>query len=137
MNIVFLNKVSQAARIPRTVILNLFKKTASVLPIKNKNKLRLSVVFVSSAESKKLNYKYRRKNRPTNILSFSSPDKNELGDLVICPQVVKKECVQRNQGFVERISYLFIHGLLHLLGYHHNNKKQEKLMEKLSNKILD
>ncbi len=89
----------------------------------------LSLVFVGNAISKKLNYAYRQKNKPTNILSFGL-SKNE-GEIFINLGLAKREAPQHNLQFEPFIKYLFIHGLLHLKGFEHG-----KTMEKLENRYL-
>ena len=116
---------------------SLFKKwVAAVLP-KNKN-AELTIRVVNYKESQVLNKKYRRKNRPTNILSFAVNDQatNYLGDLVICAPLVKKEAREQNKLLLHHYAHLTIHGALHLLGYGHHTKKQAEIMEKLEIKFL-
>ncbi len=81
----------------------------------------LSIVFVGEKFSKQLNFKYRNKNKPTNILSF--PLDKKQGDIFICLNTVKKESKdeEKNFGknFREFLGFLVIHGMLHLKGYEH------------------
>ena len=77
----------------------------------------LSLVFIGKEKSSKLNFAYRGKNKPANILSFSLDKKT--GEIFICPAIAKKEVVS-----------LFIHGLLHLKGMSHGSR-----MEKAEAKI--
>ena len=81
-------------------------------------KVVAEVSFVDEAEIKKLNFKYRKINRPTDVLSFPlesmepGPDKIiRLGDIVIC----KKQAKEKGHS----VSFLIKHGMLHLLGKHH------------------
>ncbi len=135
MSIVFVNKVPNAARLPRAVIISLFAKAQKVLK-KNLLNKSVSVLFVSAEDSKKLNYKYRSKQKPTNVLSFPSSQKDELGDIIICPVIASQESSKQKIGFVWWIGYLFIHGLLHLLGYDHKTKKESIKMNNLTEKII-
>lgn len=122
--------------------LSQFKTWASAaLPGKEKNK-EITIRIVNKKESQKLNSSYRGKNCPTNILSFpltstalkfASP---LLGDLVICAPIVKKEALEQNKTLEAHFAHLTIHGILHLLGYEHNTKKNAAAMEKLESKIL-
>jgi probable rRNA maturation factor len=89
----------------------------------------LSLVFVGNAISKKLNYIYRKKNKPTNVLSFSL-SKNE-GEIFINLGLAKRQAPQHDLKFEPFIKYLFIHGLLHLKGLDHG-----KAMEKLETRYL-
>lgn len=86
----------------------------------------LSIAFIEEKESRAINKKYRRKNKPTNILSFPL-HKNE-GEIVMCPTVIKKEAKNFGKTFSQLLGFLVIHGMLHLKGLEHNAK-----MEKLEN----
>ena len=102
----------------------------------------LAVVFVDGSESKKINKAYRRKNKATDILSFPTRDgasfpggaRGELGDIFICPALAKKKF---GNAWKERVNYLFLHGVLHLLGYDHKTGEEALKMEKLEKQILD
>ena len=80
-------------------------------------------------EIKKLNKKFRKKNKPTDVLSFLLNDPNCFGEIVICPEVVKEK--------KEEIIRVFIHGILHLCGYDHERSEREaKEMEEKQEKYL-
>ena len=87
-------------------------------------KYSLSIAYVSEKKSREINKKYRGKNRPTNVLSFSLR-KNE-GELVLCPDVIKREAKEFDKTFEQFLGFLVIHGMLHLKGLDHG-KKMEKL----------
>jgi ssRNA-specific RNase YbeY (16S rRNA maturation enzyme) len=76
MQINFFNEDSSTARIPRAVIYKTLKRAQKLFRRKIRNKI-IGVVFVSSSESKRLNKKYRGKNRATNVLSFESRERDE------------------------------------------------------------
>ncbi|PIR71400.1 MAG: rRNA maturation RNase YbeY, partial [Candidatus Nealsonbacteria bacterium CG10_big_fil_rev_8_21_14_0_10_37_25] len=71
---------------------------------------------------RKLNKKYRGKNRMTDVLSF--PD-NGLGEIVICLREVKKNAKKFGSSFKKELSTCLIHGILHLLGYDHEKSVEE------------
>lgn len=79
----------------------------------------LSLVFVGAATSKKLNKKYRGKNKPTNILSFPL-DKNS-GEIFICMSVARREAKSFGRKIDNFAAFLFIHGLTHLKGFIHGD----------------
>lgn len=123
-------------RIPRCLITKTLKQAASYLKIKTSD---LSVVFVNQGLIKKLNAAYRRRNSATDILSFvydSSKD-NLSGEIVICYPLAVQHAKKYGHSINQEISKLLIHGLLHLIGYNHQNKKQTDNMEKLENKIIN
>jgi probable rRNA maturation factor len=135
MHINFSNQVPYTARLPRAVLSNVLLRAQKLL----KHKMRgnaVSIVFVSPKESRWLNNKYRGKNKPTNVLSFTLDKNRELGDIIICPNIARKEADKLGIGFNRRVTYLFVHGLLHLLGFHHISKKEERRMDTLTQKIL-
>jgi probable rRNA maturation factor len=101
----------------------------------------LSIRIVNSAESRSLNYQYRGKEKPTNVLSFPTdfPAGVELpllGDLVICQPVVEQEAAEQHKLLSAHWAHLTIHGTLHLLGYDHIEDKEAEYMEAIETKIL-
>ena len=94
----------------------------------------LSWVFIGIKKSQALNKKYRKKDKPTNILTF--PLSKTEGEIFICPEVAKSDAKKFDMKENEFIGFLFIHGLLHLKGLKHG-KKMEKEEEKLRKKLLD
>jgi probable rRNA maturation factor len=111
-------------RIDRALIKRLAKRVV-------KKKWTVSISFVSRSEMKKLNKKYRKKNKPTDVLSFSMKEGKLLGDVVICPSIAKVNAVKYGSTFRSEIARLVVHGLLHLLGYDHGKKMfdvQEKIL---------
>lgn len=106
-----------------------------------KNPTEITIRIVDEAEMQALNNYYRGKNKPTNILSFpfivpAGIDTDMLGDLVICAPLVKQEAKEQNKTLNSHWAHLTIHGILHLLGYDHDNKKDAKTMEDLEIKYL-
>jgi probable rRNA maturation factor len=96
----------------------------------------IGVVLVDSKEMRRLNRKYRKKNKITDVLSFSGSD-NFLGDVVLCVSRVQKQARQHELADEEEFSYLLIHGLLHLLGYEHEfSSTQAKKMFKIQDKVF-
>jgi probable rRNA maturation factor len=98
----------------------------------------LDVIVVGKAESKKLNKFYRKKNRPTDILSFSHQrPQSGLGELVICLPVIEKQAKAAGHSLKEELDMMLIHGFLHLLGYdHEKNRKEELKMMRLQARLL-
>ena len=103
-------------------------KTKGKLPslpfvsIKNKvlgEKYDLSVVFVTPKESRKINFKYRKIDSPTNILSF--PLSKNSGEIFLELTKIKKDAPKFGMKSPEFLKYLFIHGLLHLKGFKHSD----------------
>jgi probable rRNA maturation factor len=78
---------------------------------------RLSVIFTTAARIKALNLTYRGLNKPTDILSF--PISAHEGEIYICPSETRKAAKDFDRTYENFMSYLFIHGCVHLKGYDH------------------
>lgn len=98
----------------------------------------ITIVFLDPAPAKKLNHQFRRKNYATDILSFESEDPGQLGELVICPQVLKVQAKQHGHSFQAELGYMLIHGVLHLLGHdHEKSAKEAQQMFKIQDQLFD
>ena len=106
----------------------------------------VGVRLVGRAESRKLNAHYRGKDHPTNVLSFPAspmaiaPPKSEaaqpLGDLVICPQVLRAEAREQRKTLRAHWAHLVVHGALHLIGYDHERDADARRMERREITVL-
>jgi len=102
---------------------NFIKKTAEMVLLGEKSEKKdLSIALVGEARIKSLNWKYRRKNRTTDVLTF--PDL----DILICPMVVKDNAKKAGSTFKAELARVVIHGVLHWLGYEHE-KAEDKAKE--------
>ncbi len=102
----------------------------------------LSLTLVNSEEQRELNDKYRQINRPTDVLTFPyEQDYDEspidLGSIIICPEIAKKQAKEFNHPFERELAFLFIHGLLHIFGYDHIKEKDAEVMYDLQNTLLN
>ena len=94
----------------------------------------LCIRLVDEAESAALNAHWRKKDRPTNVLSFPMALPEEagmplMGDLVICPAVVAREAGEQGKLLADHWAHLVIHGILHLLGLDHLTEEEAAVME--------
>lgn len=100
----------------------------------------ITIRVVDETESAELNFAYRKKEGPTNVLSFplSNPHLPDmlLGDIILCAPVVKKEAVQQNKSLQDHFAHLVVHGILHLQGYDHVQEEDAKRMESKEIDIL-
>lgn len=104
-----------------------------------------SIVFVSNEKIKTLNKKYRGFDEVTDVLSFAFEDNEEivynkyrfLGEIYICIPKMIMQAKMYNHSEERELALLVVHGLLHLLGYDHLTKKDEKIMFALQEKILN
>jgi probable rRNA maturation factor len=101
----------------------------------------LSIRIVDTEEGQSLNEQFRGSTGATNVLSF--PFENEspeplplIGDIVICAPVVLKEASEQNKTLHAHWAHMIIHGVLHLLGYDHQNETDANLMESLETEIM-
>lgn len=102
-----------------------------VLYGENKGTENLSIAFLDQGEIKKLNKKYRQKNKPTDVLSFA------YGEVVICPQIVKENAKKYGISFKKELARMLIHGVLHFCGYDHEKSAEEaEAMEKKQENYL-
>ena len=107
----------------------------------------IAVRIVAARESRALNKMWRGKDKPTNVLSFPAPEQSRrgkpkdmalpLGDLVICPQVVRQEAVRDGKPVEAHWAHMVVHGSLHLAGYDHEAGRRERLrMERREISVL-
>ena len=109
----------------------------------------ISISFVDNKYIHKINKKYRDVDRETDVISFAFLDDDEnrdhtlhskgivpLGDIYISVDKAKEQAENYGHSLERELSFLYVHGLLHLLGYDHQNEEQEKEMFALQEEIL-
>jgi len=97
----------------------------------------LNVALASDAAVRKLNAQHRRKDKPTNVLSYPSGEAAFLGDIVLARQTVLREAREQKKSPADHLVHLVVHGTLHLLGYdHETNEKDAERMEALERRVL-
>lgn len=101
----------------------------------------IHIGIIDQKTSAQLNKKYRKKNKPTNVLAFTyraypGEQNTSLGDLAICADIVRQEAKLQHKLLESHWAHLTIHGTLHLLGYDHRYYRDAKKMESLEIKIL-
>ena len=107
-----------------------------------KKKVRLTLLLSNNKNIKKLNKRFRNKNKPTDILSFPSEKKLNIkkspyiGDIVISYEFMNRPKILNTLEFKSKVAKIFIHGFLHLLGYDHIKLKDFKKMIKEEEKIF-
>lgn len=106
----------------------------------SKSMKSISLSFSGDKKIIELNYYYRKLKLPTNVLSFpSSYSSNNtlfLGDIIFSNETICKEAKRDSKSINNHLTHLFIHGVLHLIGYDHETEEQAKKMEDLEIKIL-
>ena len=101
-----------------------------------KNRITLTIRIVSEIESKALNNRYRKINKPTNILSFQIESNPLIGDLVLCHPIIKKEARAQKKKINDHYAHLLIHGCLHLMGFDHEDEDDAVAMENRERLLL-
>ncbi|WP_142849393.1 rRNA maturation RNase YbeY [Telmatospirillum sp. J64-1] len=110
------------------------------------NRIEVSVVLTDDETVRILNRDYRGKDKPTNVLSFASLDDEDaplpedgpilLGDIVIAYQTTAAEAAEEGKTFTHHLTHLLVHGLLHLLGFDHEDESEAEEMEGMETAIL-
>lgn len=104
-----------------------------------------SVIFVDDDEIHQINKEYRHVDRITDVISFAFEDNQDimyneirmLGDIYICIPQMKRQAIDYGHSEKRELSFLAVHGLLHLLGYDHMEKNDEEKMFSLQELILN
>ena len=120
------------------ILIGIYQKSDLI----NTNKKNyVSVLFAGDKKIIELNKRFRKINLPTNVLSFPSfiQKKNEifLGDIIFSAETILREAKRDKKSIKSHLIHLFIHGVLHLIGYDHQTENNAKVMESLEIKILE
>ncbi len=114
------------------------QKLSTVSSFKNK-KQEFSILLTNSKKIRSLNYKFKKKNKPTDVLSFPTQNvfKNNsyIGDMAICFEIINKR--SKTSNFFLEFDKMWIHGYFHLNGYDHKKLKDYKRMTKKENFVLN
>lgn len=104
--------------------------------------VEVNYAFVSSRKIHQLNQKFRQVDRPTDVLSFPDGDINPetnrrfMGDVIICRSVAKRQAKELGHSLAREITFLQVHGTLHLFGYDHVEPNDEVKMLGLQREIM-
>ena len=107
----------------------------SKIPTFKKKKQEFSILLTNNTKMKNLNLKFRKKNKPTDILSFKSNNNIYIGDIAISFEIVNQR--SKNSNFFLEFDKMWIHGYFHLIGYDHKKIKDFKKMTKKENLVLN
>ncbi len=110
-----------------------------VAAVLQNKKAEITLRIVDKTESAYMNSEYRKKEGPTNVLSFFYEDEADnmlQGDILICAAIVNEEAKQMGIPVLSHWAHLTVHACYHLLGYDHQSEKEAKIMENLETKIL-
>ncbi len=117
----------------------IFKKIARIASFDQKvfRKRLLNILVTNNDTIHEYNLKYRDIDKETDVLSFPSDEKGELGDIIISYDRVISQAKEYGHSEAREIGFLMCHGMLHCLGYDHIEKADEEIMFSLQEKILD
>lgn len=109
------------------------------------NNAIFNIIIVDNDTIQEINKEYRNIDKVTDVISFALEDDKSfietdyrvLGDIYICLNKAQSQAIEYGHSFLRELSFLTIHGLLHLLGYDHMIKEEEVVMFKLQEMILD
>ena len=110
------------------------------------DRAEISLTMVSPEEIRELNRDYRNVDSVTDVLSFPQfegkedlPEEGELclGDVVICEDKVREQAAEYGHSYEREFTYLFVHSLLHLLGYDHMNDEEKAVMRNKEEEVMN
>ena len=116
--------------------------------VSNGNYYLVNLFLIGKRKSRQLNYHYRKIDKATDVLAFpfyysykeevdfSRFASCDLGDIFICYPLAIAQARQKKTSLEKEIYFLFLHGLLHLLGYDHEESKEKKIMFALQDEVL-
>ncbi len=111
----------------------------------NLKNIIFNVIIVDDSKIKEINKTYRHINNVTDVISFALEDNQDikyddfrlLGDIYISIDTAKRQAIEYNHSLLRELSFLTIHGILHLLGYDHMEPEEEKIMFEKQELILN
>ena len=116
------------------------------------SKLIITITFTTPEDIRKINKKYRKIDRATDVLSFPMFEKEELdekikdkdflyedvlGDIIISIEKVKEQAEEYGHSFERELSYMLVHGFYHLMGYDHIEEEDKRIMRPKEEKVLN
>ena len=107
----------------------------SKIPYFKRKKQEFSILLTNNKKMKNLNLKFRKKNKPTDVLSFQSNENFYIGDIAISYEIINKR--SKSSNFFIEFDKMWIHGYFHLNGYDHKKLKDYKRMNKKENLVLN
>ncbi len=130
-----------------TLVKDILKKAAKFHSVASNSEV--SITLVDDEKIRKINKEYRNKDYPTDVISFALNDEveeevevigvelpNLLGDIIISVPRIHEQATAYEHSFERELAFLVVHGFLHLLGYDHETKEEEKVMFSIQEEIL-
>jgi len=140
----WLENVEKVEDLCRSIAMSTYESAAK--PVAG-SLVEASIVLADDAFVQNLNRTYRSQDRPTNVLSFAALDDNTevtepvgghllLGDIIVAFGVASREAKEQEKNLADHVSHLIAHGMLHLLGYDHEEQEAAEEMEDLERDVL-
>ena len=123
------------------ILLNISNDIDEFISYFSVEKIDVEVSFCTAEQIKDLNYKFRKKDSETNVLSFPAESSIGIqnaccGEVIVCYEVLNNEAKESSKNITNHFKHLLIHSLLHLLGYEHDKENDAILMESEESKFL-
>ncbi|WP_062355758.1 rRNA maturation RNase YbeY [Bacillus kwashiorkori] len=144
----FLDETNSISESEQRQILSLLSLAAKKENVENESEV--SLIFVNNERIQEINKEYRKKDYPTDVISFAleeqTPDEitiiggdmpRILGDIIISVPKAKEQAEEYGHSFMRELGFLAVHGFLHLLGYDHETDADEKIMFGKQEEILN
>jgi len=141
IDICFFNETDEDVEVYESVIKDIIEVAAKFERLEGG--LSCNYIFVDQQKMREMNAQYRGKDYPTDVLTFKAEDdsffseRKNLGDIFISIDIMIEQAYTYGHGEVREISFLAVHGFLHLLGYDHLTEEEEKMMFIRQEAILD
>lgn len=150
LSIAYKDETGKMSDEQQKIVFDLLNLTAKKLNLEGE--IELSYTVVDDPTIQKINWEYRHIDRPTDVISFAINDPSEgeerildwpedlpleLGDLIVSYDTGQAHAKEYGHSFERELGYLTVHGFLHLNGYDHMTKEDEKVMITLQENILD
>lgn len=136
-NSVSIRATQKDAKIPNAWV----KKVLRFVLNEERNRGEISVFFTNEEEMAELNLRYRKRKGPTDVLAFPvgtpAAAENLLGDVVISIPTAYRQALEAGHSLLQEVTFLLIHGVLHLLGYDHHKARERKIMFAKQNNFLE
>ena len=141
VNVEFSNETNEKVKEIKE-LKNLVKYAAKYMKVDN---IEFGVIFIDNKRIRELNRDYRNIDRETDVITFRLADYEKvmcdkievLGDIYISLDKALSQSIEYGHSYLRELSFLLIHGFLHLLGYDHIKKEDEEEMFRLQEEILD
>ncbi len=99
--------------------------------------LTVEIVFSNKEQVRALNHQFRKMDKPTDILSFAPIEADSIGELIFCNEILVDQAKGNKHTPEDEFKYLLAHGILHLLGYDHEDKDEAKQMFALQDEVFE